>query len=126
MEKIFEMGLRNKFRFEYKGLITMEDLWDLKIEQLDSIYKNLSTKLNKANEESLLNSKTKEQQVIEMKREIVKYIFDVKMKEIEDKKSLIAKKEQKQKLMQLIDEKENEALKGKSVDELKKMLDDLE
>lgn len=126
MEKIFEMGLRNKFRFEYKGLITMEDLWDLKIEQLDSIYKNLSTKLNKANEESLLNSKTKEQQVIEMKREIVKYIFDVKMKEIEDKKSLIAKKEQKQKLMQLIDEKENEALKDKSVDELKKMLEDLE
>lgn len=126
MEKLFEMGLRNKFRFEYKGLITIEDLWDLRIEQLDEIYMNLSNKLDKKNKERLLQNKTKEQQVIEAKMEIVKYIFDAKIVEIENRKSLIAKKEQKQKLMQLIDEKENEALKGKSVDELKKMLDDLE
>lgn len=126
MEKLFEIGLRNKFRFEYKGLITIEDLWDLRIEQLDEIYMNLSNKLDKKNKERLLQNKTKEQQVIEAKMEIVKYIFDAKIVEIENRKSAIAKKEQKQKLLQLINEKENEALKDKSVDELKKMLEDLE
>lgn len=130
MEKIFETALRGKFRFEYKGLISTEDLYDLKIEQLDKIYSGLSDKLDVANKESLLNNvttnKTKEQQMIDMKMQIVKYIFDVKVKEQEDRKLAKEKKEQKQKILALLDEKESEELKNKSIDELKKLLEKLE
>lgn len=130
MEKIFETALRGKFRFEYKGLISTEDLYDLKIEQLDKIYSGLSDKLDVANKGSLLNNvtanKTKEQQMIDMKMQIVKYIFDVKVKEQEDRKLAKEKKEQKQKILALLDEKESEELKNKSIDELKKLLEKLE
>ena len=130
MEKLFETALRGKFRFEYKGLISTEDLYDLKIEQLDKIYSGLSDKLDVANKGSLLNNvttnKTKEQQMIDMKMQIVKYIFDVKVKEQEDRKLAKEKKEQKQKILALLDEKESEELKNKSIDELKKLLEKLE
>ena len=130
MEKIFETALRGKFRFEHKGLISTEDLWDLKIEQLDKIYSNLSDKLDIANKGSLLNSvtvnKSIEQQEIDTKMQIAKYIFDVKVKEQEDRRLAKEKKEQKQKILALLDEKQNEELKNKSIDELKKMLENLE
>ena len=41
-ENIFEMATRNKYRFPYKGMISVEDLWDLNQTQLDSIYKALN------------------------------------------------------------------------------------
>lgn len=130
MEKIFETALRGKFRFEYKGLISTEDLWDLKIEQLDKIYSSLSDKLDIANKGSLLSNvrvnRTLEQEVIDIKMQIVKYIFDVKVKEQEELKLAREKKEQKQKILALLDEKENEELKNKSIDELKKLLEKLE
>lgn len=130
MEKIFETALRGKFRFEYKGLITIEDLWDLKIEQLDKIYSSLSDKLDIANKGSLLSNvrvnRTLEQELIDIKMQIVKYIFDVKVKEQEELKLAREKKEQKQKILALLDEKENEELKNKSIDELKKLLEKLE
>ena len=130
MEKIFETALRGKFRFEYKGLITTEDLWDLKIEQLDKIYSSLSDKLDVASKGSLLSNvrvnRTLEQEVIDIKMQIVKYIFYVKVKEQEDLKLAKEKKEQKQKILALLDEKESEELKNKSIDELKKLLEKLE
>lgn len=86
MENVFEMATRNKFRFEFRGLISVEDLWDLKLEQLDEVYKTLTTDMKKANEESLLKIKTKDQKEVELKIKIVKYIVELRLAEIEIKK----------------------------------------
>lgn len=126
MEKnLFEIAVRDKFRFAFRGMISVEDLWDLKLEQLDEVYKNLMTEMKEANEESLLKSKTKDQTALEMKIDIVKHIVDYKIKETESKEQEIKRKAQKQKILEILNEKENQDLKNMSVEELKEMLNNI-
>ena len=123
---MFEYAARNKLRFPYKGMITAEDLWDLNVRELDSIFKSLNAQVKKAQEESLLETKSKEDEVLSMQIDIVKHI--VRIKQDEEAARLFAKerKEKKQKLMELINEKQDEDLHSKSIDELKAMLAELE
>ncbi|HBY3228810.1 TPA: hypothetical protein MI034_003215, partial [Clostridioides difficile] len=114
------------FRFEFRGLISVEDLWDLKLEQLDEVYKTLTTDMKKANEESLLKIKTKDQKEVELKIKIVKYIVELRLAEIENRNKEKKKKEQKQHILELINKKENQELENKSIEELKSMINSLE
>lgn len=50
LTNVFERAAMNKYRFPYKGQISVEDLWDLSLPGLDSVFKHLN-KLKKANEE---------------------------------------------------------------------------
>lgn len=125
MEKKFEFALRNKVRFPYKGMISVEDLYDLSVRELDSVFKTLNAQVKKSQEESLLATKTKEDETLSIQIEIVKYIFNAKVAEAEAVKQSKELKEKKQKLMELIAEKEDAALKDKSTDELKAMLEAL-
>ena len=125
MEKLFENATRGKYRFSFKGSITVEDLWDLFPQNLDTIYKALIKELKQEQEESLLSEKTKADTVLDEKISIIRYIVSVKLKEAEDKKNEKALKEQKQKILSIIADKEDSELKGKSIDELKNMLNGL-
>lgn len=125
MEKMFEFALRNKVRFPYKGMISVEDLYDLSARELDSVFKTLNTQVKKSQEESLLATKTKEDETLSVQIEIVKHIFNTKLAEAEAAKQSRELKEKKQMLLGLIAEKENEELKNKSADELKAMLESL-
>ena len=123
---MFEIAVRNKFRFPFKGQISVEDLWDLSLENLDTVFKTLNAQVKLANEESLLNEKDKEVEIVEQKIAIVKHIVAVKQAEAAKRRDAAKLYEQKQKLMALIAKKEDEALDGLTADELKKMLADLE
>lgn len=125
MEKMFEFALKNKVRFPYKGMISVEDLYDLSVRELDSVFKTLNAQVKKSQEESLLATKTKEDETLSVQIEIVKYIFNTKLAEAEAAKQSRELKEKKQMLLGLIAEKENEELKSKSADELKAMLESL-
>lgn len=126
MNKLFEMATRNKFRFAFRGMVSVEDLWDLKLEQLDEVYRNLMAEIKKASEESLLKTKTKSQTELESKVEIVKYIVEVKLKEKDDREKAKENKEKKQRIAEILNEKDNEDLKNKTREELRLMLDSLE
>ena len=124
-EKIFEYATRNKVRFPFKGMISVEDLWDLSLTNLDSIYKTLNKQVKQSEEESLLSTKASVDTELEVQIAIVKHIVSVKLTEKETAEKASAKKAQKQKIMSIIATKENEALQNSSIDDLKKMLDEL-
>lgn len=127
MEKnLFEIAVVNKYRFYYKGLITIEELVDLNVRELDSIFKGLQAQLKTMSEESLLDVKSKQDIEITNKIEIIKYLVANKLAEAEAVKLRKEKSEKKQKLMELIEQKENTALSEKSVDDLKSMLAELD
>lgn len=125
VENIFEYATRNKVRFSFRGLISVEDLWDLSLTNLDSIYKELNKQPKQSEEESLLNIKTHEDELLNVKIEIVKHIVSVKLAEKEAREKASVKKAQKQKIMSIIAAKQDEALQNSSIDDLQKMLDEL-
>lgn len=125
MEKMFEYATRNKVRFPFKGLISVEDLWDLSLTNLDSIYKTLNKQIKQSEEESLLNTKTTVDKELDVQIAIVKHIVAVKLAEQEAREKASAKKAQKQKIMAIIASKQDEALQNSSVEDLQKMLDEL-
>jgi hypothetical protein len=126
MEKIFEYATRNKVRFLFKGQASVEDLWDLSLNDLDTIYKQLNSQVKQAQEESLLNKKTNENKRLEVKIDIVKYIVKTKLEEAEARNKERENKEQKQKLMEILANKKEESLQNKSVEELEEMLKNLD
>ena len=126
VENIFEYATRNKVRFSFRGLISVEDLWDLSLTNLDSIYKGLNKQSKQSEEESLLNIKTQKDELLNVQIEIVKHIVSVKLAEKEAREKASAKKAQKQKIMSIIAAKQDEALQNSSIDELQKMLDELD
>ena len=125
MEKIFEFSVRNKVRFPFKGLISVEDLWDLSLANLDLIYKTLNKQAKQSEEDSLLKTKATVDKELEVQIAIVKHIVSVKLEEQEAREKAAAKKEQKQKIMAIIASKQDEALQNSSVEDLQKMLDEL-
>lgn len=123
---MFEVAVRNKFRFPFKGMISVEDLWDLSVQNLDVVFKTLNAQVKQASEESLLYEKDKETEIIEQKITIVKHIVSVKLAEEARRQNAAKRREEKEKLMALIAKKEDAALETRSIDELKKILADLD
>ena len=125
VENIFEYAVRNKVRFPFKGMISVEDLFDLSLTNLDSIYKTLNKQVKQSEEESLLMTKANANTELEVQIAIVKHIVAVKLEEQESREKAAARKAQKQKIMSIMAAKQDENLRNSSIDELQKMLDAL-
>ena len=122
---IFEAASKNKYRYPYKGLITTEDLWDLTPAQLDIVYKALNKGVSEAQVSSLMHKVTEVDAELLNKIEIVKYIFNAKEAEAEARKNDAAKHAKKQRILDILAQKQEDALQRMSEDDLKKMLDEL-
>lgn len=125
-KNMFEVATRTKMRFPFKGMISVEDLWDLSVQNLDKVFKALNSQRKEAQEESLLNVKSSEDEVLDTQIAIVKYIFDVKLDEQVARVKAAENKEKKQKIMTLMAKKDDEAMENMSKEELQKLLDELE
>jgi hypothetical protein len=73
---LFEVAAKSKMRFPYRGMIGVEDLFDLSVNQLDTIFKTLNKESKQMEEESLLGVKTQQSQELQDQIEIVKHIVD--------------------------------------------------
>ena len=125
---MFEKAARLKLRFQTsKGLLTVEDLFDLPLTSqtgkanLNGIAVALHNKLRVDLSVSFVEP-AKANEADEVAFEIVKHIITTKIAERDAAAAAAAKKEAKQKIMALIDQKQNEALGAKSLDELQELL----
>ena len=126
INELFIVASRNKFRFPFRGVATVEDLWDLGVRDLDTIFKSLNAQAKQAKEESLLAVKSKEDAILDAKIEIVKYIVATKLAEADQKRIREEQREKKNRIAEILADKQDEELRGKSVEELQKMLGELD
>lgn len=122
---LFEVATRENYLFPFKGMINVIDLWNLSLTNLDSVFKTLNAEVKKAEEESLLNAKTKEDEELTNKIEIIKYIVNKKLAEKEARENEKKNKEKRQRILEIKAKRQDEALENMSDEDLDKLLADL-
>lgn len=123
---LFEIATRDNYQFPFRGMINVIDLWTLSVQNLDNVFKTLNTEAKKSEEESLLSAKTKENEELSNKIEIVKHIVGVKLAEQAARENAKKKKEMKQRLLEIKAKREDAALENMSDADLDKMLAELD
>lgn len=129
MQNIFEYATRNKLRFtSIRGELTIEQLWDVPLRSRDDfnlnmIAKTTSKAFKEISEESFVETKkTPEHTRREMALEAVKYVIDVKLTEEKAAETRAEKKKEKEKLLQILAEKQDGKLSELSEKELQKRI----
>lgn len=129
MENIFELATRKKLRFatDKIGNLTIEDLWALKLEELDVAARMVNKSIrDTSGDESFIGKQSTGDRLLKLKLEILKSIIATKMAEEEKKTSAAARKAKREQILELIANKENDKLAGKSLTALRAELDKLE
>ena len=125
-KNLFEVATRKQYRFPYKGNASVEDLWHLSLTELDAVFKTLNAEAKKNEEESLLNTKSAEDEAILDKIEIIKHSVRVKLEEKEAKRNEKKNSELKQRLLSIKAKRADEALEKMTDEELNKAIAELE
>lgn len=123
-DELFITATRKKMRFPYKGMINVEDLWNLPVTELDKIYKTLNKKAKSAQEDSLLEVSVEDEN-LNIQIEIIRYIVSVKLEERKAAETARERKEMEQRILAIKAQRANEKLENLSDEELDKMLKDL-
>lgn len=123
--ELFINATRNNYQFPFRGMINVIDLWDLSLTNLDSVFKTLNAEAKKSEEESLLNTKSKEDEEISNKIEIVKYIVSVKLDEKKKRENAKKNAEMRQRLLEIKAKRQDAALENMSDEDLDKALAEL-
>lgn len=124
--ELFINATRNNYQFPFRGMVNVIDLWDLSLTNLDSVFKTLNAEAKKSEEESLLNTKSKEDEEISNKIEIVKYIVSVKLDEKKKREDAKKNAEMRQRLLEIKAKRQDAALENMSDEDLDKALAELE
>ena len=130
---MFEKATRQQLRFTTKkGLLSVEDLWTLPLKasfnaqvDLDEVAKTVHQELKTSEEISFVAPVTASNTAAQLKMDIVKHIIAVKLAEKAVSEKAKETKEKKQKILEAIARKQDEALVNSSVEDLQRMLDSL-
>lgn len=123
---IFEKASKMKLRFaSSKGTLSVEDLWDLPLTQLDKLYSGYNKLLKEKQEDSLLSTSKSDPETT-LRVELIKHVFNAKVAENEAKKLADDKRLRKARIMEIIERKQDESMSEKSIEELKAELNQLD
>ena len=132
--EIFVEASRKKFRFSTpQGNVSVEDLWELPLESkrmnqanLNDIAVDLDEQIQKSGTtKNFIKTTTKTNDELKSKFEIVLHVIKVKQEEEEAATAAHEKSVQKQRILELLAKKKDEALAGKSEEELQELLKNL-
>ena len=124
---VFLEATRRSLRFSStQGLLSVEDLWDLPLtsqkgSSLDSLAISLSKQLRDQTE-SFVNLADANNEDITLKFNIVKQIIDIRLAERDAAKSAKEKAEKKQKILAILERKQDTVLENASAEELQTIL----
>jgi len=122
---MFEKASRMKLRFTCRGVCSVEDLWDLRLTELDAIFKALNTQLKARQGESLLGEVSGADKALDLQIEIVKHIVKTRLAERDAARASAEQAEKKQKILGIIAHKQNEVLLDTPLEDLMKMAEEL-
>lgn len=130
---IFEIASRSAFKYPtIRGPVNTDALWQMPLKapdgfDLNSVAKELYKVLKDKEEYDFVeNSVPRGAEHDAVKLDIVKHIIAMKLRDQRRREQISLGKQKGQAIRQIIEHKENEALSGLSIDELKKLAGDLE
>jgi hypothetical protein len=105
-----------------KGNLTTSQLWQLPVDDLDTLAVSLQAEYEASGKKSFLVKKSEKDKLAKLRFDIVLDILTTKADEARALAEAREIKEHNQKILSLIAEKTDESLKGKSIKQLEAML----
>jgi len=119
----FKLASQQKLRFQTKkGLLSVEQLWDLSLEDLDTLAVSLETEHKESGGKSFLVKTSVKDKTAKLRFDVVLDILNTKVEEKQSAQEAAEIKEHNKKIIGIIADKKDESLKGKSIKQLEAML----
>lgn len=119
----FKLASKQKLRFQTnKGLLSVEQLWDLSLQDLDVLAVAMEAEHKESGKKSFLIKTSVKDKTAKLKFDVVLEILNTKIEEMQAAQEAAEIKEHNKKIISLISEKQDESLKGKSIKQLEAML----
>lgn len=132
MSNLFEQASRAKLRFtSIKGPLSTEQLWDLPLLSkngfsLDDVAKAAKRELDLASEESFVKATSPEKTAAELRLDVVKHVISVRIAENDAATKRTERAALRKQLTEALAEKQIDTIKGMSVEEIQRKLDELD
>lgn len=119
----FKQASKEKLRISTnKGALSVEQLWDLSIPELDALAVSLEEEHQTSGKKSFVRKTSPKDKTAKLRFDVVLEVLNTK---VDDQNAAIAEKERKEhnnKILGIIADKQDESLKGKSIKQLEAML----
>lgn len=129
---LFEIATREKFRFaSIKGELSVEQLWDVSLTSktgfdLDTIARTVNQELKETDTESFVHTTvSSKRELLQQKLDVVKHIIAYKVDKCIALQRAAEKAAEKQKLLQILETKQNAQLQELSIEEIQARLQNL-
>ena len=130
---MFEKAARTKLRFpSTRGDLSVEQLWDLPLTSktgfdLDTIAREVNQNLKAATEDSFVTVRVNPlKDRFELSLDILKHVIHVKLVEADAVIKAAARKAEKNRLVEILDQKKDQALLSLTPEEIQKKIAELE
>lgn len=116
---LFEKATRLKLRFSTdRGLLSVEQLWDLTLAKLNTLAKSLNKDLKASKEEDFLDETTEEDAELKLKFDVVRYIMEILKEEKKQRQDAKSISDRKQYLLRLKQQRQEEQDQEMSVEDI--------
>lgn len=121
MRNIFEQAAEKKLRFNYKGQIGPESLFDLTQKQLSDLHASISSRKENSGA-TLIESSRRDDD--DLRLDIIKRVFEIKQERADKNRKRVKKQARKKKIEEILEEKEEGNLRNMSTEKLKALLNE--